>query len=112
VRFEGDGYATQEKVVTVIPGRMTDVGRVRLVVDRGRVTFELATPGAYVTLTDQSGDRREIPRMPLSVNFDGKDRWVVEATKDGYCPFKQPIDFSDGVARKKLRIELQPGCAR
>jgi hypothetical protein len=111
VRFEGDRYAPVERTITLVPGSMTNLGNVRLAVARGVVTFELATPGAVIVLENQTGDRRQLPTTPLSVQFSSKDRWVVEATKAGYCTYTQPIDFSDGIARKTLRIELQQGCA-
>jgi len=111
LRFSGDRYRPLEKRVTVTAGQMTDLGDIRLEVARGMATITLVTEGARVLLVNGS-DRREIPMMPISVDFDTTKSWVLHATKAGYCEYVQAVDFSDGVAKKTFAVELRPGCSR
>ena len=109
VSFSGDRYQPMEKTVTVGAGEAVDLGLVRLPVTRGMVTFSLLTPGAHVLLVHGT-DRRELPMMPISVDFPADGSWVVHATLPGHCEYVRPIRFDDGIATKSLAIQLEPGC--
>jgi hypothetical protein len=109
VRLAGDRYATQQRSITVAPGDVMDLGDMKLPVARGMVTISLLTPGARVLLVNGS-DERELPMMPISVDFDAGKKWELRATLSGYCELVQPIDFSDGVAKKTIAVNLTPGC--
>ena len=108
-RFSGDRYKTLERRVTTAAGQTIDLGDVRLPVVRGIVTIILATPGARVLLIHGS-EHHEVPTMPLSVEFDTGKRWVLHATLSGYCEMVEPIDFSDGTAKKTIEVKLVAGC--
>ena len=69
------------------------------------VTFELLTPGAEVRLV-KGYDERVVPQFPIRINFDTSQTWEVRATKPGYCPFAQKVDYE----HPTVRIELHPGC--
>ena len=107
--FSGDRYKTLERRVTIAAGQTIDLGDVRLPVIRGMVTIILVTPGARVLLVSGS-DRREVPTMPISVDFDAGKQWVLHATLKGYCERVEPIDFSDGTAKKTIEVKLVVGC--
>jgi hypothetical protein len=111
LRFAGDRYRPLEKRITVTAGQVLDLGDVRLEVARGMATISLVTEGARVMLVNGS-DRRELPMMPISVDFDTTKSWVLHATKAGLCEYVRAIDFSDGVAKKTYEIELRPGCSQ
>jgi hypothetical protein len=109
LRFSGDRYKTLERSVTIEAGQTLDLGEVRLPVIRGVVTIILATPGARVLLV-RGKDRHEVPTMPISVEFDAGKPWVLHATLSGYCEMVEPIDFSDGTAKKTIEVKLVAGC--
>lgn len=103
----GERYATLEKTVTVNKGEVTDLGNIALKVLKGKATVDLATPGAKVFIVSGT-DRRELPRLPLSVELDPTKSWTLEATKLGMNDFKMPIVFEDGQAEKNFTITLDP----
>ena len=109
LQFSGDRYQTLERRVTIVTGQTVDLGDVRLPVVRGMVTIILATPGARVLLIHGS-QRHEVPTMPISVDFDTRKQWVLHATLSGYCEMVEPIDFSDGTAKKTIEVKLVAGC--
>jgi hypothetical protein len=109
LRFSGDRYRPLERTIVVVAGQATDLGDVRLEVARGMATIRVVTPGARVLLVNGS-DQREPPMTPISIDFDAGKAWVLHVTKVGYCEYVQPINFSDGVARKSIDVELRPGC--
>ena len=57
--------------------------------------LSLATPGARVFLAS-GADRRELLRLPISVDIDTTKAWLLQASKFGYADFTQPISFDDG----------------
>lgn len=103
----GERYATLEKTITVNKGEVTDLGNIALKVLKGKATVDLATPGAKVFIVSGT-DRRELPRLPLSVELDPAKAWTLEATKAGMNDFRMPIVFEDGQAEKNFTITLDP----
>lgn len=103
----GERYATLEKTITVNKGEVTDLGNIALKVLKGKATVDLATPGAKVFIVSGT-DRRELPRLPLSVELDPAKSWTLEATKAGMNDFRMPIVFEDGQAEKNFTITLDP----
>lgn len=71
----------------------------------GMVTLVLVTAGARVQLVSGK-DRRAVSIFPIRIRIDTSQSWTIEATKHGYRPYRQPIDFSDGVLEKTFNIEL------
>ncbi len=105
----GDRYATVEKSVNVSNGEVTDLGDVNLKVVKGKATITLATAGAKVSMVSSTGDRRDIPNFPLSIDIEpAKSSWTIEASKPGFDDLKLPISFDDGQAEKEFNITLAP----
>jgi serine/threonine-protein kinase len=110
-KFTGsDRYAPLDKKVTVSKGEITDLGSVTLKVIKGKATVTLGTDGAKVSMVSSKGDRRDLPRLPISLEIDPvKDgTWTIEATKFGFEDYKQPINFDDGQAEKVFNVTLDP----
>jgi serine/threonine-protein kinase len=78
-----------------------------LKVAKGSVTVSPGTPGARVFLVSGT-DRRELPELPTTLDVDASKSWSLEATKDGYQDYRQPIDFDDGKADKAYAVTLEP----
>jgi PEGA domain len=102
----GDRYAALEKTITVAKGEMIDLSNIALKVLHGKATIDSATPGAKVTIVSGS-DRRELPKMPLSIELDTAKSWILEGSKLGMNDFKQPIVFDDGQAEKNFTVSLE-----
>lgn len=105
-RAESDRYAAVEKVVSISKGEMQDLGQVQLKVVRGKATIQLATPGAKVYIVSGT-DRREPPKLPISIDIDTSKSWSLEATKPGYNDYREAISFDDGQAEKTYNIVLE-----
>ncbi len=101
----GDRYANLEKTITVAKGEMLDLSNVALKVVHGKATIDSTSSGAKVYIVSGS-DRRELPRLPLSVELDTSRSWTLEASKFGYNDFRQPIVFEDGQAEKTFTITM------
>jgi hypothetical protein len=101
----GDRYATMEKTITVAKGEMLDLSNVALKVLRGKATIDSQAPGAKVYIVSGT-DRREVTKLPLSVEIDTSKNWVLEATQFGKRDFKQPIAFEDGQAEKNFMVSF------
>ncbi len=109
LKFTGsDRYAPLDKKVTVTKGEVTDLGNITLKVVKGKATVTLGTDGAKVSMVSSKGDRRDLPRLPISLEIDPvKDgTWTIEASKFGYEDYKQPITFDDGQAEKVFNVQL------
>jgi PEGA domain len=100
-----DRYAPLEKTITVAKGEMIDLSNIALKVLRGKATIDLATPGAKVTIVSGS-DRRELPKMPISIELETTKSWILEGSKFGMNDFKQAIAFEDGQAEKNFTVSL------
>ena len=104
-----DRYAPLEQNVTLAANETKDLGNITLQVVKGKVTITLGTPGARVSMVSSTGDRRDLPSFPISIEIEpAKATWSVEATKFGFIEFKQPVNFDDGQAEKVLNITLEP----
>lgn len=113
VRFVGsERFEPMEKTITVVPGKIEDLGNIKLKVLKGKANFELVTKGARVLLVPSNGDKRQIgermfeEKNPLPIDIDTSKQWTIEATKTGYEDYRQVISFEDGVVEKTYRIEL------
>jgi len=103
----GDRYAPLEKTISVAKDEIVDVGTVSLKVLKGKATIQLGTPGAKVYLV-QGTNRKEVPQFPMGIEFDPNEHWTLEASKDGFDPFTQPISWDDGQAEKTFTVTLSP----
>jgi serine/threonine-protein kinase len=107
LHFSGERYLPLDKKITVASGEIVDLGSVPLKVTKGRALLELATPGARVFLVNPT-DRKEVPQLPMAIEFDATERWELQATKDGFQDFDERISFDDGQADKTIVITLTP----
>jgi hypothetical protein len=103
-----DRYEQLERTVEVSAGRMSDLGEIKLPVRLGRITVDLATPGAAVLIV-RDGTRKVMHGpWPMSVDVTTADAWRLSASKPGYEDFEMPLDFGDGQATKTVTIDLKP----
>jgi hypothetical protein len=105
--FAGDRYAPLEKSINVAKNEIVDVGEVNLKVLKGKATIQLGTPGAKVYLVN-GATRKEVPQLPMAIEFDPNEKWELQATKDGYDELREPISFDDGRAEKTFTVTLTP----
>ena len=98
-------YAELEKSVTVEAGKPLDVGPILLKVKKGVAKVSLNTFGARVFLVS-GGKRKELTNMPLSVDIDTSEQWVIEASKPTMIDFRQAITFEDGQAERSFAVTL------
>lgn len=103
-----DRYELMERTVEVSAGRIADLGEIKLAVRLGRITVDLATPGATVLIV-RDGTRKVMHGpWPMSVDVTTTDNWRLSASKPGFEDFEMPLDFSDGRADKSVTIDLKP----
>jgi hypothetical protein len=101
-----DRYEPVERTVEVAAGRVSDLGEIKLAVRLGRITVDLATPGATVLIV-RDGTRKVMHGpWPMSVEVTTADAWRLSASKPGFEDFEMPLDFSDGQATKSVTIDL------
>jgi hypothetical protein len=105
LRFAADSFVALEKTITVTKENVLDLGTLSLKVARGKATISSDTPGAKVVLVNGS-TRKAVPQLPITVEFDASESWQIQATKDGYEEFRQPITFEDGQAVKTFTVAL------
>ncbi len=106
LRFSGgDRYQAIERQVVVVRNEMLDLGAMTLKVVKGKANIELATPGARVVLVS-GADRRDLPKLPITLDIDTSKAWFLEATKLGYNDFRKAVEFDDGQAEKTFRVAL------
>ncbi len=109
IRVAGsDRYAPMEKTVSVGKNEMVDLGNVALKVLKGKVMFQLGTPGAKVYLVASPTNRKEIPTFPIAIDFEPTDKYELVATAPGFEELRRPISFDDGIAEKSFTVELTP----
>ncbi|MEJ7728675.1 MAG: PEGA domain-containing protein [Polyangiaceae bacterium] len=101
-----DRYEPLERTVEVAAGRVSDLGEIKLAVRLGRITVDLATPGATVLIV-RDGTRKVMHGpWPMSVEVTTADAWRLSASKPGFEDFEMPLDFGDGQATKSVTIDL------
>lgn len=106
LRFVGsDRYAPLEKTINVAKDEVQDLSSIQLKVVKGKAMITLGTPGAKVYLVNGT-NRKEVPQFPIAIDFDPNEKWQLEAKKDGFDDFSQPISFDDGQAEKQFNVTL------
>ncbi|MFO0590747.1 MAG: PEGA domain-containing protein [Polyangiaceae bacterium] len=112
IRVEGgDRYEKVERSVEIAAGETKDLGAIKLKVVKGQVSLELATTGAAVSIVGQKSKKIDITDKqwktpPVNIDLDPGDTYQIVATKKGFNDLKQDLSFDDGVAVKKIRVEL------
>ena len=98
-------YAELEKTVTVEAGKPLDVGPIVLKVKKGVAKVSLNTLGARVFLVS-GAKRKELSSMPVTLDIDTSEQWVIEASKPNMIDFRQAITFEDGQAERTFAVTL------
>jgi serine/threonine-protein kinase len=107
LRFVADRYVPLEKTISIGKDEIVDLGTVSLKVAKGKATIQLGTPGAKVYLVN-GATRKEVPQLPMAIEFDPNETWELLATKDGFDDLKEQIRFDDGQADKTFTVTLSP----
>jgi hypothetical protein len=112
LRFDGgDRYERLEQSVDVEPGKVKEIGPIKLKVLKGQIILELATEGAEVKLVNAKKVEKKIPEkewksQPVKIDLDPTEGWKLVATKKGMDDFTRELAFDDGNAEKPIRIDL------
>lgn len=96
-------YQPWEDHVTVKRGEMTEIGPLKLTVDKGLVTIKAGSgaDGARVSL-----DGRRIQSLPSTIEMPADEEHELVARKSGYGTYRRTITFDDGVAEKTIEIMM------
>jgi hypothetical protein len=105
VRVEADRFLPEERLVEVRPGEAKKIGDIALLPRIGRVTVDVRTPGASVSLVSGS-ERIEHLEFGQPVELDLSRQWTLVATRDGFQTHREPIVW-DGVFNKTLGVTLE-----
>jgi serine/threonine-protein kinase len=113
LHFSGERYVPLDKTITLTRGEILDLGAVPLKVAKGRVVLQLGTPDAPNTPSTKvylsnGASRKEVPQLPMAIEFDPSEKWELLAFKDGFEDLHEKISFDDGQADKTLTITLTP----
>jgi len=110
VRVEGgERYEVFERAVELVPGKVADLGTLKLQVLKGHVTVDLATPGARVLLVNDGAPKSKVlgGPWPMRIEVDASG-WSLIASKRGHQEFVHQLVFPEGQADLGVRVELTP----
>ena len=111
----GEAYESIEKTITVSKNAITDMGELKPKVLKGKLSLELKTDGALVTLSGKQDGKtfqKEFKddnwaKQPLVLkNLDPKGELKITAKKKGFADLVETITFPDGEAEKTIVIDL------
>ncbi len=111
----GELYESVEKTVAVTQGSITDLGAQKPKVLKGKLSLELKTEGAVVTLSGKQDGKtfqkdfneKNWEKQPLVLkNLDPKGELKITAKKKGFADFTEVVVFPDGEAERSIAIEL------
>jgi serine/threonine-protein kinase len=111
----GELYESVEKTVAVTQGSITDLGAQKPKVLKGKLSLELKTEGAVVTLSGKQDGKtfqkdfneKNWEKQPLVLkNLDPKGELKITAKKKGFADFTETVVFPDGEAERSISIEL------
>jgi hypothetical protein len=107
VKVDGEHFASWEQRVTVEPDQMQTIGPLKLKVTKGLAHIKAGggADGARVVL-ESDGDRRSLPKLPISLHIDTAKPHTLVATKRGFETFREVLDFEDGEAEKTFEIVM------
>jgi hypothetical protein len=108
IRIEGgERYHSFKTRVLVEAGKMVSLAP-KLKVKKGRVTIQLGQGADEAKIELVCGDqRRPAPKQVFDIAPEPPCK--VVAAKDGFEPFEQPIQFTDGEAERLIKVDLVPG---
>ncbi|MEO7328297.1 MAG: PEGA domain-containing protein, partial [Minicystis sp.] len=110
----GDRYARFERSVEITAGQTIDLGVVALEVVKGVLRLDRVTAEARVTLITLR-DSQRVERVigedewripPVVIELDPDERSTILASKEGLADLMLSVDFEDGHAEKRIRIDL------
>jgi serine/threonine protein kinase len=100
-------YRAFQSRVTLSPGVVTSIGPVKLVVAKGlaMIVPGEGAEGAEVSL-EADDWRGRVPPLPVQLDIDTDQPYVLVARKAGYATYQQPLTFEDGQAQKTFSVTL------
>jgi serine/threonine-protein kinase len=111
----GELYESAEKTVAVSQGKVTDLGDEKPKVKKGKLSLELKTDGASVTLSGKQDGKtfqkeftaKNWEKQPLVLkNLDPNGELKITAKKKGFSDFTESVTFVDGQAERTVVIDL------
>jgi serine/threonine-protein kinase len=111
----GELYESTEKTVAVSQGKLADLGEEKLKVKKGKLSLELKTEGASVTLSGKQDGKtfqkeftaKNWEKQPLVLkNLDPSGELKITAKKKGFADFTETVTFVDGQAERSVVIDL------
>jgi serine/threonine-protein kinase len=103
----GERYQSFKTRVVVEAGKMVSLAP-KLKVKKGRVTIQPGQDANEAKIELVCGDQRR-PAPKQVFDLAPEPPCKVVATKDGFEPFDQPIQFNDGEAERMIKVDLVPG---
>jgi hypothetical protein len=100
----GNRYHSFKTRVTVEPGKMVSLAP-KLKVKLGRVTIQPGLDASEAKIEVVCGDQRR-PAPKQAFDIAAEPPCKVTATKGGFEPFEQPIQFNDGEAERVIQVDL------
>jgi serine/threonine protein kinase len=111
----GELYESTEKTVAVSQGKVADLGEEKPKVKKGKLSLELKTDGASVTLSGKQDGKafqkefsaKNWEKQPLVLkNLDPGGELKITAKKKGFTDFTETVTFPDGQAERSIVIDL------
>jgi len=99
-----DSYRPMSRTVELEPGKLTDLGVIKLKVVRGLLNI-LPGPIAADRVTLLHGaERKDLPALPMTLTVPVDAQLAITASKKGYPNFFLPINFDDGEREQTYTI--------
>jgi hypothetical protein len=107
IKIDGsDRYEPLERTVTVEANQLVTL-EPKLKVRKGLATIKPGANAEGATVLLVSGtERRPVPQLPLAVDIQVDKPYRIVATKPGFRPYEQKIEFEDGQAERTFIIDL------
>jgi len=102
----GDNYQSIERSIELEPGKLTDLGVIKLKVLIGKLTI---LPGQIVAdevTLHRGSDRQELRQLPITLSVVADDHWTITASKRGYARLVQSVNFDDGEREKTYTLNF------
>jgi hypothetical protein len=105
VRVAAKHFAPEEQKIDLAPGETRFLGGIALRAIIGKATFDVRTPGVELTLISETGQQQHVdPAQPIELDLS--KRWVLEARRDGYTTWREPLDWN-GDLEKTFAVTLE-----
>jgi hypothetical protein len=108
VRIAAKHFAPEEQKVDLAPGETRFLGGIALRAIIGKATFDVRTPGADLSLVSETGQAQHVdPSQPLELDLS--KRWVLEAHRDGFSTYREPLNWNGDLERTFVVSLERPG---